>query len=233
MARPMPRPPWVRVLELSAWRKRSNTCGSSAGAMPCPVSLTAISTLALDLAQTHVDAPTLGRELDGVGQEIPDHLLQAIGVARHRPGPRVERGDQGQILARGGGAHGLDRRLHHRDRVHDPDFEAQLAADDPRDVEQVLDQLALSARVPLDGLERARGRRGVEARGTQGHRPAQHGVERRAQLVGERGEELVLHAVGRLGLLARPVLAGQQPHVANGDGRVIGQLGQDQPRRGR
>ena len=44
MARPRPRPPCSRVLELSACRKRSNTCGRNAGSMPRPVSLTATST---------------------------------------------------------------------------------------------------------------------------------------------------------------------------------------------
>ncbi len=46
--------------------------------------------------------------------------------------------------------------------------------------------------------------------GAQHLGPAEHGVERRAQLVGEGGEELVLDAVGLLGLLARRLLAHQQ-----------------------
>src|ERR1700749_1712586 len=35
--------------------------------------------------------PVRVRELDGVRDEIPDHLLQAVGVAVNRPGARVER----------------------------------------------------------------------------------------------------------------------------------------------
>ena len=42
-------------------------------------------------------------------------------------------------------------------------------------------------------------------------RPAQDRVQRRAELVGERGEELVLHPVGGLGLRAGRVLADQRP----------------------
>ena len=38
IARPRPSPPCARVVELSAWRKRSNTCGRNSGAMPRPVS---------------------------------------------------------------------------------------------------------------------------------------------------------------------------------------------------
>ena len=38
--RPSPRPPWVRVIDPSAWRKRSKTKGRKSGRMPIPVSLT-------------------------------------------------------------------------------------------------------------------------------------------------------------------------------------------------
>ena len=47
----------ARGFELSAWRKRSNTWGRNSGAMPWPVSLTAISTLASAWLQAHLDAP--------------------------------------------------------------------------------------------------------------------------------------------------------------------------------
>ena len=40
MARPRPSPPWLRVVELSAWRKASKTWGSRSGAIPMPVSVT-------------------------------------------------------------------------------------------------------------------------------------------------------------------------------------------------
>ena len=46
MARPIPRPPCRRVVELSAWRKRSNTCGRTSGSMPMPVSVTVSVTVA-------------------------------------------------------------------------------------------------------------------------------------------------------------------------------------------
>ena len=43
MASPSPRPPCVRVVALSACRKRSKTKGRKSGRMPLPVSLTTIS----------------------------------------------------------------------------------------------------------------------------------------------------------------------------------------------
>src|SRR2546422_7863567 len=42
MASPSPRPPYVRVVALSACRKRSKTKGRKSGPMPLPVSLTTI-----------------------------------------------------------------------------------------------------------------------------------------------------------------------------------------------
>ena len=49
--------------------------------------------------------------------------------------------------------HRLDRRLDDRGRIDRLDVEPQLAGDDAAHVEQVLDELGLDARVPLDDLE--------------------------------------------------------------------------------
>src|SRR6266542_6408183 len=39
------------------------------------------------------DLPSCGRELDGIGHEVPDDLLQTVGVSCHRPRSRTERRD--------------------------------------------------------------------------------------------------------------------------------------------
>ena len=49
-----------------------------------PVSLTTISTCELIRCEAHLDAAALGRELDRVRQQVPDDLLQPVGIARHR-----------------------------------------------------------------------------------------------------------------------------------------------------
>ena len=77
-------------------------------------------------------------------------------------------------------------------------LQMQLAGDDARDVEQIADQLRLNLRVALDHLHRSRHRRRIEQAGAQHPRPAVDGVERRAQLVGQRRQELVLASVGLL-----------------------------------
>ena len=66
-------------------------------------------------------------------------------------------------------------------------------------------------RVALDGREALLQVLGVDLAGAEDLGPAEDGVERGAQLVGEGGEELVLHAVGRLGLGPGRLGGGEQP----------------------
>ena len=75
-----------------------------------------------------------------------------------------------------------------------PDLE--LARHDPRHVQQIVDELGLDLRVPLDRVERAVHDLGRQIALAQHVGPAQDGVERGPQLVRERGQEFVLHAVG-------------------------------------
>ena len=63
MASPRPRPPWRRVLELSACRKRSNRCGRNSGVMPCPVSVTVMTTSAPAPAHSSSTRPPRGVNL--------------------------------------------------------------------------------------------------------------------------------------------------------------------------
>jgi hypothetical protein len=95
------------------------------------------------------------------------------------------------------------------------DLDAQLAGDDARQVEDVLDQLGLRARVALDGLPAPSvPSRACSVREPQHVRPADHRVQRRAQLVRKRRQEFVLGAVGRLGRLARLALLHRQLGVS-------------------
>ena len=85
-----------------------------------------------------------------------------------------------------------------------------MPADDARHVEDVLDDPRLRARVALDDVERPVRVAGRAASLPQHRRPAEDRVERRAQLVRHRREELVLRAIGALGLLARLPFALEQ-----------------------
>ena len=97
------------------------------------------------------------------------------------------------------------------------DVETQLARRDARHVE-VLDQSRLHFRISLDHLECVRLPRFVQGAEPQHPAPAENRVQRRAQLVRQGRQELVLRAVRRFrGCSRRPFLAMRAPqlrHVA-------------------
>jgi len=107
-------------------------------------------------AEVDVHAPVLRGELDRVGHEVPHDLLEPIGVAHERPRAVVEQAREAHLLGVRGRPHHLERGAGHRGEVDRADVDAELAADDPRDVEQVVDELRLRPGVALDDLERVR-----------------------------------------------------------------------------
>jgi hypothetical protein len=72
-----------------------------------------------------------------------------------------------------------------------------------RDVEQILDELCLNARIPLDGLERPPMHGRLHRALAQHVRPAEHGVERRPELVRQGRQELVFQTVRFRGFLIK------------------------------
>src|SRR5947199_223935 len=62
-ARPMPRPPARRAAEVSAWLKRSKTCGRNSGWMPMPLSFTCSCTRSAFLCSTTSIVPRSGVNL--------------------------------------------------------------------------------------------------------------------------------------------------------------------------
>ena len=166
------------------------------------------------------------RELDGVGEQVPHHLLQAIRVAVEVARLVAQVEDDLELLRFRRRADGIHRRQDDAAQVDATHLHAQLAGDDPRDVEDVVHQLRLDARVAFDGLQRppqlllALQRAGAEHAG-----PAEDGVERRPQLVRDGGEELVLRAVRLLELRARLLLAQQQRRVGLLDALLVVDVG--------
>jgi hypothetical protein len=151
--------------------------------------------------QPHGDRAALG-ELDGVGQQVVEHLAQPHGIAGH-PARKMGRAldPQAQALLVGVGppqaqgvGHGLaqvERDLLDR---HPPGVQA-------RQVQQVVEQGAHHRAGVADQL-------GVDLGGGVGHvavqagGPGQDGADRRAQLVADHGHEGRLGGDGLLGLVA-------------------------------
>jgi len=150
------------------------------------------------------------RELHGVGDEVPRDLLESFGIAgRHQP-----LGGEGDLeplsLLLRLAAHHVRRGLDDPVEVVLREVQLELPAHDPGDVEEVVDQPRLDERVPLDAVERLLHAFGRDVAGLEHAGPAHHGVQRRAQFMGDQGEELVLHPAGRFGRQARLALAGER-----------------------
>ena len=109
----------------------------------------------VDALQPDLDTAAAAGELDGVGQQVPQHLLQPIGVARDRPDAGIEDGLDAHALGVGGRLHRRDRVVDDHRQLHRLDVQADLARDDPRHVQHVVDDLGQPVGV---ALERSRGR---------------------------------------------------------------------------
>ena len=103
--------------------------------------------------QPQLHAARLRRELDGVRQQVPDDLLQAIGVARDGADALVDDRVDADLLRVGRRRHGFDRLAHDIWQADLLDVEPERAAVEPSHVQQVFDQPGLRAGVPLDRLD--------------------------------------------------------------------------------
>src|SRR5215510_9200794 len=142
------------------------------------------------------DLPAFGREFDGVREQVPDDLLQSVGVAQHHFGLRAEMGDQLDPFRLGCRTYGPERGFDSRREVGRLRFQAQPAGDDARRIEQVFDDLELRLRVAFDNGRGLRDELAVARAGTQQARVAEDDVQRRSQLVRDHGQKFVFGAVG-------------------------------------
>jgi hypothetical protein len=169
--------------------------------------------------QRHPDPTARGRVLARVVQQVPDHLLQARGVAQHRHRPVGQR--ERQVLSlplerRPMGFHRLRDRLAQVERLR---AQADAAARDARDVQQVVEQPRHVPRLAVDHGDRPP-RRLVEPPVLfQDLGRVDDRAKRVAQLVREHGQELVLLAVRGLGLGAGGVRLGARRALAGEGGR--------------
>jgi hypothetical protein len=190
--------------------------------------------LLLATFESHLDAPARRRELDGVRQQVPHHLLEPIGIAGHGTRGLVELELEPHSLGVGRRTDDLEDGADDRREIDASQVEPHLAADDARDVEEILDQLRLRAPAALDRLDRAIA--ALSERKTLEHtRPSEHGGERRPQLVRHHREKLVLGAIRGLGLVLSASRGGIEARVVERDRRLrrqadddaLGGLGED------
>ena len=105
--------------------------------------------------QQHLDLAALGRELDRVAQEVPEHLLQAAGSPETVPARGIQHAFQAHALCLRGRLGGFDRPSDDIRERHLLHVEPDAPGHDAAQVEQVVDQLHLRARVAFDDLHAA------------------------------------------------------------------------------
>jgi len=87
-------------------------------------------------------------------------------------------------------------------------LDLELAEDDAGDVEHVVDQALLQLRAVLDHVQRLAELVGRVVAGAEELHPAENRSHRRAQLVGERGQEVVFGAILGFGFAIAPFVFG-------------------------
>lgn len=149
-------------------------------------------------------------ELDRVGEQIPDDLLQAARIARNRPRVGVEHSHQTDTFDLGGGLHGLHRLGDHVGHHRLLYLQADFTRYNPAHIQQVLDHLRLRPRISLDGVKALLRILGIQGSGSEDLRPPEDGVERCAKFVAECRKEFILHAADIFDLFAGSALSRQK-----------------------
>src|SRR5882724_11347717 len=104
------------------------------------------------MLQADGDGAVGGREFHGVGEEVGDHLLHAVGIEGGREILGGQRQVNGDLLGVGGRTGGIDGRFYDGAQCGLHELEAHLAGGDAGDVEEVFDQFGLDAGVAVDDI---------------------------------------------------------------------------------
>jgi len=142
-------------------------------------------------------------ELDRVGEEVPENLLQSIRISRDRSRERLDNGFDSDVFgvrSRHNGGHCF---VQNRRQVHRLNIQAKPASYNPRDVQHIFDNLFQSRCVAFDYVPRAFGFVRRDRLCPHHAGVAEHGVQRRSQFMRKGRKKLVLEAVRLVGPLVR------------------------------
>src|SRR5262249_12343700 len=113
--------------------------------------------------QLRFDATALRRELDRVGEQVPDDLLQPDRIAGDLTNFGGQVGLERDALRLRRRVDRPNRILYHRDQVHRADGESELPTNDAGRVQQIVDQVSLRLPAALDDVRRLFDIPGVQA----------------------------------------------------------------------
>ena len=208
MLRPSPVPPLARASELSAWANRSNTRPLKCAGMPGPWSRTMMRTLPSRRSAARTISLPRGENLIAFDRRLapPGPADPCRHRRRRRRTAQIEPQDEaGSLRQRAADRDRLLEQGLDRDRL---EMERDLAGLELLDVEDVVDEAMQAPAVRVGDVEqflRLEADMRVEVVLHQGERGGDRG-QRRAQLVADRGDELVLELRRLLGDL--PVALG-------------------------
>jgi hypothetical protein len=158
--------------------------------------------------EAHGNTSATRRELHRVRQQIPEDLLEPIGISDERLPAPAEVGHELDALRGGGRSNHVDGRLDHGDDVAWLGVEADLPGSDPRRIQHVGHEPGEHTTVPIDdfGGPLTRGR--LDTGRPQDVRVAHDGVQWRAQFMREHRQEILLRPVRVLEFGRQPLLFG-------------------------
>src|SRR5262249_44462990 len=87
--------------------------------------------LRVDALDFNPDESILRRESNGIGKQIPDDLLQSLGIAENGSGPRIENGLKADLLCQCGRLHCFDGGGYDGSQVDNLEFNTQPSGNDP------------------------------------------------------------------------------------------------------
>src|SRR5690242_14108705 len=169
----------------------------------------------------HTNTPTPDSKLHRIRQQIPNHLLEPVCIARNHQRRRVEKLLDLDSLRVSRRPHYVDRILHDRHNFQRVQIEIKISGDDTRHVENVVDDLRLRFGIAPDHFDSLLGYRIVERPTFEQSRPAEYRGERCAQLVRNRREKLVLQTVRLFRRLSRAAFQFEQSHILDRHGSQI------------
>src|SRR5262249_32127718 len=114
-----------------------------------------------------VYSPSLGSELDRIGQQIPHHLLQAARVTGNHAVRFVELRPDLYRLGLRVGPHGINGSVDDPAKLHSPNSEANLTGNTPGYIQKIVNKLRLHSGIALDAFKRALGAGSAQRFATQ------------------------------------------------------------------
>ena len=190
--RPSPSPPCLRVVEASPWRKRSNRCGMNAGWMPMPVSATAISTCASSRCEHDLHVPPRGVNLMAFDSRFQTTCCRRPGSPEIGPAAGSRMRSTRMPLASAAGV-----TVSIAASMNESGCSGCMSSRSLPEMMRLMSSRSSMSCVWTRALRSivsrpARSSSALRAGEAQHLRPAEDGVQRRAQLVRQRGQELVL-----------------------------------------